>query len=473
MSLPDGMPEPKFYTRRDPAFETRGTRQADFARIWLGKPLMPAQQYIADVLGEHYPDGRPRYPFAVVTMPRRGGKSHLCMARTGERCLSVRNFRSFYTAQDGGAAQDQFLKFCDEEVAPTPLSRIVTIRRGNGKADMRFPNGSSLRPVPPTEGTGHGKESDLYDIDEAWYFNQDQGKAILQAVGPTQMTRPNAQIVAWSAGGTAASTWLAALVARGRSMDPTMAYFEWGMPDDMPIDDLEGIARCHPAYGHTIDLSSIQALRQLYADDDAGFARAAGNRWTEIIGGAITTEQWNRVRWADPIPESAPIGWGAARAADGSHTVLAAAAQLPDGLIVVEIVAVVGVNEAAATIKAHAAGEALVVDPSGPSAALADELARLKIPTLPFSARDVGAACTNVLDALDPKLYRYRPHPALDAAVKVAGTRAVGDGGKAWARVAAGAPIAAIEAASNAVWALTHRPRKVAKPRIHFREDAA
>lgn len=460
------MVPPKFATARDLSRPTLGTQQGDFARIWLGKPLFPYQQYIADVAGEILPDGRPAYDLVVVTMQRQAGKSHLCMARAGERCLVCKNFRSYYTAQTGGDAQDQFLKFVDEIVKDTPLWSLVknNVRRGNGKADMTFPNGATIRPIPPTETSGHGKQSDQFDVDEAWAFTEEEGKAIMQALAPAQLTRAHAQVWIWSAGGTAASTWLASLVARGRAGDPSLAYFEWGIPDDLDINDLEAVAEHHPANGHLITVDSLRSLRTKI-EDDAEFARAAGNRWTEVIGGAIPWKVWETWRWDLPVPDDVPVGYGAARAADGQHVVIAAAAEV-DGLIVSEVVDVVPVFGAAGVVKHWAAGEALVIDPTGPSTALLDAVTKLGVETIPVGGRETSAACTNVLDALESGAYRYRQHEALDDAVKVAGTRSLGDGGKAWARLAAGAPIAALEAVTNATWAVTHR-QPTGKPEIY------
>lgn len=467
------LPAPKFATERDPAYPTRGVLQDAFARIWLGKPLLPWQRYVADVMGEYDPTtGLPRRTLHVVTLQRQAGKSHLAMAQTGERSFSVPRFRSWYTAQTGMDARDQFLKFQDDVVADTPLDAVVTTLRGNGHELMRFPNGSQLRPHPPTEKALHGKQSDRNDIDEAWAFTDDEGKALMQAISPTQLTRPGALTVIWSAGGTAASTWLAQLVARGRSGDPAIGYFEWGIPDDLPLDDLQAVAEFHPAYGHTVTLDSLRTLRTQLTDD-AEFARAAGNRWTEVIGGAIRPALWEASRYADPIPDDAPLGWGAARAADGSHVVIAAAAELDDGTIVVEIIDVIPAWGSAAAVKAWAAGDSLAVSPSGPSASLVADLTELGVPMMALSARDESAATQRVLDALPHKGYRYRRNPTLDAAVKVAGTRTIADGGRAWARVSAGAPIAALEAATHAIWALTHRPLSQGKPRMRGFGDAA
>lgn len=466
------MPVPKFWTPRDLSYPTYGTRQGAFAQTWLGAPFMPAQQLIADVFGEYDPaTGLPRYTMCVCTMQRQAGKSHLSMAQNGERAFSRKRYRNWYTAQTGMDARDQFLKFQDDVVAGTALDSVVTTLRGNGHEVMRFPNGSQLRPHPPTEKALHGKQSDRNDIDEAWAFSEDEGKLLLQAISPTQLTRPGAQTVIWSAGGTAMSTWLAALVARGRAGDPSIGYVEFGIPDDLELDDLEAIASYHPAFGHTVTLESLRSLRT-QLPDDAEFARAAGNRWTEAIGGAIKSGAWSRVHEPDPIPDSAPVAYGAARAADGSHVVVAAAAVLDDGRTVAEVLDVVPVWGAELVVQAWATDGPLVVSGTGPSAPLAAALTQLGVQLLPFSATDESAATQRFLDALEPRAYTFRRHPALDAAVRVAGTRTVGDGGRAWARVAAGAPIAALEAVSNAIWSVQHRPRVMGAPVVRFGRSA-
>lgn len=475
------MPAPKYATKRNPERPTRGGRAAAFGEFWLGQPFMPAQRLIANVAGELNPDGTPAYPLVVVTEPRQAGKTHLDMSLAGERCLSVPGFRSWQTAQTGGDARDAFLKFADENVANRPLAQLVRVLRGNGHEVMKFPNGSTMRPHPPTESAMHGKQSDRNGVDEAWAFDEDEGKALMQAIAPTQLTRRGAQTFIWSAGGTAASTWLARLVARGRAGDPNIAYFEWGIPDDLPLDDLEAIAHYHPAYGHTINLASIRNLRT-QLEDDSEFARAAGNRWTEVIGGAIPSDDWEAARTSWEIPAGAPVGYGAARAADGSQVVTAVAG-LVEGIPVVEILDVLTTaHKAAAGVAAWAHDGPLAVDPAGASAPLAADLAKLVAGTeletwdpcqqvladgrlLLVSPRDYSAACANVADALKPRGIRYRPHPDLDAAVKVAGKQKLGgDGGFVWAHANGTAPIAALKAATLALWAVGHRPRQAPAP---------
>lgn len=465
------IPGLKFATQRDNSRPTLGARQDAWATIWLGQPFMPWQRFVSDVAGEIDPKtGLPAHDLVVCTVQRQAGKSHMAMGQTGERCFSRSKFRAWYTAQTGGDAADQFLKFQDDVVADTPLDKVVRTLRGNGHQVMKFPNGSALRPYPPTEGALHGKQADRVDIDEAWAFPKEVGTALLAAGGPTQLTRAASQFFIWSAGGTANSTWLAELVARGRAGDPSLCYFEFGVPDDMEINDLDGIARHHPAYGHTFGDEGIPKLRKLLTDD-AEFIRAAGNRWTEIIGGAISASTWATVQHRPAIPDGVPLGFGVARAEDGSHVAIAAAAQV-NGFVLVELLDLVPAFGADKIIKTLTRGSDVAVQPTGPSGPLADDLVRARIPRLmQLSDRDAAAACAQLLDGLPYRATRFRPNAALDEAVKVAAKRRVGDGGYAWSRIAAGPSIAAMEAATLARWALTHK--RTGKPATHHQRNAA
>lgn len=448
------MVEPKFATARDLTYPTRGTIQGLWARHWLGREFMPWQQATADLFGEYDPDTLlPRYSLCICTVQRQAGKSDLVMVGSGERCFSVPDYRAWYTAQTGRDARDQFLKFAEEVVEGSPLDRVVRTLRGNGHEVMRFPNGSTMRPHPPSETALHGKQVDRDDIDEAWAFTRAEGAALMQAASPAKLTRPGAQTYIWSAGGHARSTWLAELVARGRAGEPGIAYVEYGIPDDMPIDDLQGIAEHHPAYGHTVTLDSILSMRRDITDDGE-FARAAGNRWTEVIGGAIPLDAWAAMRTDSVIPDGALVAYGAARAADGTHVVLAAAAEV-DGLVVVEVVDLMGAHDAAGRIAHLVDYDDVAVGSTGSDAPLCDDLAtRRGVRLTRVTVGQDAAALGQLVDSIPDRAYRFRQHPALDTAVEAAAMRTVGDGGKVWANAGSPAPIAALVAATRAAWNL-------------------
>jgi hypothetical protein len=227
------------------------------------------------------------------------------------------------------------------------------------------------------------------------------------------------------------------------------------MPDDMAADDFEGIARHHPAYRHTISIESLSKMRSEL--DEAQFLRAAGNRWTEVIGAAIDAGLWRAASDNVPaIPAGCKVGYGAARSADGEQVVIAIAADTSAGVIVEILDVLDHAFGAAETVARWATDGVTVVDPSGPSAGLAADLAKLLEPDKLYQLRgsDVPAATAAILDGLKVTAHKYRPHPALTAAVAAAGKRRIGDGGYAWARTSSAVPVAALEAATNAVDAL-------------------
>lgn len=455
----------KAHTPRNPDRPTRGPRIAKFSELFLRRTFMPWQRDLVDRAGELDSNGLPVYPVVLTTLQRQGGKSMVSLAKSAERGVSLPGARLWYTAQTGYDARDQWKEFANYVEQPDiPLDLLTESLRGAGAEVMKFSNGSTLRPHPPTEKALHGKQSDQNDVDEAWAFTAAKGAELMQAIAPTQLTRPGAQTWIWSAGGTADSTWLAELVDLGRGGAPDICYTEYGIPDDLPLDDLHAIAMHHPAFGHTINLEAIKTLRANIRDDNE-FARAAGNRWTEVIGGAIPAELWKAARWADPIPGAATIGYGAATSADRTETVVVAAAQV-DGLVVGEVLDVIhNPYGAAPRVAGWAVDGPLAVDSRGPSASLADALA--DFPRLmSIGTAEATSAAANWLDGLNAGVIKARRHPSLDAAVQVAVKRTVADGAFLWARQSAGSSIAALEAFGLAAFAVGHRPTPVPAPRM-------
>lgn len=480
---PATVPGLKFGTPRNYARPTLGHQQAAFAQIWVGQRCpcgepgwMPWQRLVANVLGELDDRGRRVYGFGLVTVQRQAGKSLSVFVRNAERGFSIPGYQSWYTAQTGQDAADELVKFHDVVLDKRPLQRVVSIARSRGSERLTFPNGSMIRAHPPSEEKLHGKQSDGNDIDEGWAFSREEWALLLQAIAPTQLTRPDPQTVAWSAGGTPTSTALADLVAQLRQsmntggvvkfgdIEVPFAGFEFGIPDDTDAEDLDVIEAHHPARGHTITRDALVRLRAQLPDPD-GWARAAGNRWSSVINSAIDTRLWSALRYPDQLPEDATLGWGAARAEDGSHVVIAAATQLPDGRVVAEVADVLpSAYRAADVVSQWVDRDRTSVDPSGPSSTLAEDLTRKQLPALDvLTGRQASAACQDLLDGMASQRVLFRQHPSLDAAVEVAQKRRVADGGVAWSRMAATGSIAALEAVTWAVRS-AKTPRRTGRP---------
>jgi hypothetical protein len=426
---------------------------------------MDWQRRASDVIGEHDPATALRvHPFVVVTVPRQAGKTTFALTEAALRCVlpARRPARVWYTAQTGQAAREKW----DELVRAVPASWAVKITRTNGAERIRFPSGAQLRPFPPTRDALHGEQSDLVIVDEAWTLDTDRGEALMQAIGPTQATRPGAQVLIVSTAGTDSSTFLRGLVDRGRAGDPSVTYLEYSIPDDVDPLDVDELAGWHPAVGETIDRAFLDVQAGILADLPGEYARAYGNRWTATAERVIAPALWARAIAVRPLPPGPPV-FAADVAADRSRTAIIAC---NDGVLEV-VRSDPGVDWAVPAIlelrRKHRPA-AVVVDRYGPSAALADQLEGAGVDLFPTSAQTYAAACQSFLDGIGaaPPRITYRMAPELDAAVDAAATRPAADGAWVWSRRLATAPICELVAATWAAWADLHRPPAPVRPAV-------
>jgi phage terminase large subunit-like protein len=197
----------------------------------LGTPLMPWQQYAADVGGEVDERGRFVYSLVIVTVPRQSGKTTLMLAQSVQRCLMRDRARAWHTAQTGQHARKKWRELA-EAVTTSPLRELVagTPRKAAGSEALVFVNGSELRPHPPTRDSLHGEQGDHNDIDEAWAYDEIQGADVMQAIRPTHATRPGAQTWVYSTRGDRSSTWFHGLIEQGYAGLPGVALFDFGIP---------------------------------------------------------------------------------------------------------------------------------------------------------------------------------------------------------------------------------------------------
>jgi hypothetical protein len=456
---------PRYGTPRRPDRATTGAMVARLSRAF-GRPFMPWQRAASDLLNERRPDGRRAHSFAVVTVPRQAGKTTWLLGEAVERCLITPGSRVWYTAQNGQYAREKWRELVDELRRPgSPLAGRLSVKLAGGGESATFPNGSVFRPFAPTRDALHGQQSDLVIIDEAWTLaSPGRGDELMQAIGPTQATRPGAQVVIVStAGALNTSTFLKPLVDRGRAADPAIAYLEWSIPDDVDPFDLVAVAAAHPAVGWTIDAAFLERESGVLADMPGEYARAYGNRWTQTLERVIDPAVWFRAVTTRKLPPG-PIVLAGDIAQDRSRAAIVAAR----GGILEVIESRPGTGWIAPRMLELVAGQrpaAVVVDRVGPAATLADDLERGGVALYPLTASLYAAACARFLDDLTNSRVAYRIHPALDAAVDAAATRPLGEGW-AWGRRTAAAPICELVAATLASWVDQHRPAAPARPML-------
>lgn len=480
--LPPGLTPPRQATPRNFDRPTYGGHAAAIAAS-LGRPYIPWQRYGADVALEIDPDtGQFWYDLIIVTLQRQVGKTVWDQSLHVQNASMAANRFTWYTAQSGGHATDQFLKMMevwDSSPLLRPMARKP--RRSNGSAKLRFHNGSEFAPYAPTADGLHGKQVDRDTTDEAWTLSTTRGAELRQASGATKLTRrkltgQRPQSYVMSAEGTIESGYFNELLdaARAGALGPRTCLLDWGLRDDDDPMDLDVVASRHPGYGHLFDMEELISFRDSeFANAPGEFARAFGNRRTGAGERVIPLEAFNAAAFRDIIPEG-DVCFGAASGIDAVDSAITVSVRSGDETIT----AVVDDGYAPGTwwtverlkhltdkFEAPAA-----IDKYGPSAQLYDDAERAGIPLLDVNSGFVSAASQKLMsgmvkakDAPDSwrPTWRYKPHPALEAAASLATRRYFGDGAWAFGRRASVGSIAALEAANLSSHGVDHLPEIV------------
>ena len=160
--------QPRHATARNQERATDGALVARFSEL-LGKPLIPWQRQVIDVISEIDPStGTYWYDELVLTVQRQAGKTTITKSYDVRNSLWGPDRKTWYLAQTGKDANDQFRDF----VKSWRKSRLRKLakppRLSNGSMALEFKNGSQLRPGGATEAAGHGVQGDLINVDEVW-----------------------------------------------------------------------------------------------------------------------------------------------------------------------------------------------------------------------------------------------------------------------------------------------------------------
>jgi hypothetical protein len=442
----------------------------------MGTPLMPWQQYVADVGLEVDDTGRFAYQLVIVTVPRQSGKTTLFGGTLEHRVIVTPRARCWFTMQTGKDAVD----WLTNEHWPllAGFGNKCALRRMAGSEHIKWHHsGGLLRPFPPSPTALHSKLSDLVVVDECWAFDFVKGRQLDQAIVPTQATKPNAQVWKVSTAGDATSTWWLGTVEAGRAAAVAdrrsgIAYFEWCCPDELDPTEPDSWPVYHPAYGRTITAESMHAaLDQLGPDE---FARAYGNRWVATTARVIPLGAWRAAADPElPMPEVGRLAFGFDVAVDRSDAAVVAAWRDELGVAQLEVAdhrdGTGWLTDRVPELVARWQPRAIRHDAAGPALDIADQLTRAGVELGEgLKAREYAAACSGLLEAIcaDPPAIRIRPHPALDAAAASAARRALGDAW-AWARRQSTVSISTLTAATVALWAWDHAPADAGTFRIY------
>jgi len=455
-------------TTRSPERLTLGPAVGKVARR-LGKPFMPWQQYVADVILEIDSDtGRLAYQEYGLTVPRQSGKSTFVLAKSTHRCSATGFFGSrnhvVYTAQTRAKAREKWEEDFVADLEASIFKTRMAVHKGNGQEHIRFKNGSRFGIDANTEKAGHGGTLDEAYIDEA--FAQVDFR-LEQAFGPAMITRANKQL-GWisTAGWLNASPYLAAKMKTGRvAVDDDrrsgLAYFEWSASEDDDPGDPATWWSCMPALGWTISEADIRLEYEKARDADKlnDFKRAYLNLWVpkEAEESEKLRAAWSKCSDAASVATGRPV-FAVDVSPKSESAVVVSVTRRDDAVAHLELVdyrpGTDWVVALCAELDRRHDPDAWMADPGSPIGALLPDLADRGIAPIPITGRAMGYACESFVSTVTDRGVRHLGDPAFDRAIAGSVPRDIGDGLWTWSRRKS-ADICPLVAATLALWGFT------------------
>ncbi len=309
---------PRYGTHRNFDNPTYGDRLALTARL-LGKPFLPHQQYMADVLGEVDPRTGVRfYREGYITLPRQGGKTTFVITYKSHRAIDCTTPQVIqFAAQDGIEAKKKWLQHAKLIKRSALGSRIVdgSPITSNGKEIFEWDTGSTEVPLSGSEGSGHGDTVNLGLITEAWAHKDSR---YIDTMDPAMNADPSAQRLVESTAGTAASIYWNEEIPelrdrmdadRGDLTASRIALFDWSFADDDDIGSPETWRRRIPQLD--TPLLRIEEVEHAWRNATTpkkirAFKRGYGN--VADLGAGVEGAAFGEEAWENAATDSSIIG---------------------------------------------------------------------------------------------------------------------------------------------------------------------
>ena len=337
---------------------------------------------------------------------------------------------------------------------------VSRVRTQTGAEAIELKDGTRLRFVARSSGSGRGFSGDLIVMDEAQKLTDEPMAALL----PTLSARRDPQVWYAASAGTEASTQLGRVRDRGlRGGDPSLAFFEWSAEDGDDPADLVTWAKANPALGIRITPEYIAQERS--ALSEAAFAAERLTIGRYPLGAADAWAVVPKAAWlslldarSEPL---APVAFAAAVSDHRGHAAVGVCGRRQDGCLHVEVA---DYREGTAWVvprllelyQKHSPC-AVVVDEAGHEGSFVTELEQNGVGVLSPAPREVAQAFGQFYDAaVDSASLRHRGDQPLSAALGAAGTRDVSEG-RTWARKGSAADISPLVAVTLALWGFGER----------------
>lgn len=214
----------------------------------MGIKLMPWQKtagrYLTATNGKAW-----TYREVCIVVARQNGKTTALLPLIRQRLLAGRKI--LHTAQNRSLPRETFLALA-QHLSGHP--DVVEVRYANGQEVIRVKNGGRYSLVAPTRSGARGHGVDDVILDEV---REQHDFDLVASIKPALTASKNSQIIYISNAGDAESVVLNDL-RRRKDAGGSLAYLEWSVPPELPLDDEAGWGWANPALGITIQLETLR-----------------------------------------------------------------------------------------------------------------------------------------------------------------------------------------------------------------------
>ena len=448
-----------------PSVSTWGVEAVELCRH-AGLNLDPWQEFVlSTALGEREDEKWAAFEVGL-TVSRQNGKGSILEAREiaglfllENEKLIIHSAHQFDTSLEAFRRLLQLIEGC-----PDLDREVKRVSRSHGEEGIELKDGTRVRFRTRTKGGGRGFTGDCLILDEAMILPESMHGALL----PTLSARPNPQV--WYTGSAVDQQVhehgqvFARVRERGLSGDdPSLAYFEWSLDVDNPdavsedaAQDPELWAQVNPGMGIRISSEHIGHERRSMDPRTFAVERLGVGDWPAGDGSSsvIDPDLWLAALDARSVADGA-VCFALDVSPDRSSASIAAAGFRDDGLTHIEIVRHERgtgwlLDEIVRLVEEHPS-IGVVCDGKGPVGSLIPDLQQRGVLVTPVNATEHAQACGMFFDAVGQQTVRRCSDKALDAAVRGAAKRPLGDAW-AWSRKSSSVDISPLVAVTLALW---------------------
>lgn len=417
-----------------------GEDAVDLADL-AGLVLDPWQADVLDGTLRTRPSGRWASFEVGLVVPRQNGKGSILEARELHGLFCEPDTRLIlHSAHEFKTAKEAFRRIVSLiEGTPRLLKLVDHIRYTTGEEGIELKDGSRLKFVARSSGSGRGFSGDIVILDEAYNLSEDMMAALL----PTMSARPNPQIWYTSSAPlpTEVSNVLRRLCRRGRKRGGgALAYFEWcarhdpRRPRRVDLDDRGNWADANPGLGVRLSEEFTELERLALSDEDFARERLGvyednedGDQWP-----VIPEDDWSACLGAEGARPAEPAAIAFDIPPDRSSGSIGCAAPGDGDVAWVDVLdhaqGTGWMVDRLVALKHRYRSAVFCCDATGPAGSLLDPLEKAGVKRVKaLSTREHQQACGGFYDAAVERKLRHLGRRELNAAVAGAEKRTVGD----------------------------------------------